>query len=587
MRIRVPSGIGFDIGSLATTGVDHISVYRGPAAMIHGAGALTGAIELGVAPGQPRHTTSLSSSALVGSFQSQEVAASAQIPVKKRGSARAAFNLRKAQGDFPFIDAQGTPQRRTNNDHFHLQGIASGNWRGPRGVLGLSLLLEKGSSGVAGPSEFQNLFGAARHDEQRIVATSNGTRRDVLSGDTWTIDMSRTFGLQWRGLHYSNDQAVLGQGLYENSSSATSSEANVAFLLSTASHYYTHLSAGARTEIFDSSTSTSPSLSQAPARTPFDARRRTLSLATGHEKIFFDNRLHLTGAARAEIVTARREEQSDYLPWMAAAGFIYKPVPRQLDLQLIGNIAQTYRVPDFDELYLDTEFVRGDPDLSPERALMADLGVRMHTPDDIPRYLLPERLELVAFSNLIHDQIAFVPASAYLILARNFDRVRARGLEASLDYEPLSSIRLTSSYSFTQTYRPDLIPRVQLPSQPVHRADARLFIELARLFSLQKTPALTLSSRASWRSAVNLDTFGSQRNPAWLRLDAGLNYRPLTWLSFQLDITNLLDYQRAVDSLQRPLPGRAVFGSVSIQKDVKNRHDGNHEDDNDIRPSTP
>ena len=239
------------------------------------------------------------------------------------------------------------------------------------------------------------------------------------------------------------------------------------------------------------------------------------------------------------------------------------------------------------ELYLDTEFVRGDPDLSPERALMADLGVRMHTPDDIPRYLLPERLELVAFSNLIHDQIAFVPASAYLILARNFDRVRARGLEASLDYEPLSSIRLTSSYSFTQTYRPALTPRVQLPSQPVHRADARLFIELARLFSLQKTPALTLSSRASWRSAVNLDTFGSQRNPAWLRLDAGLNYRPLTWLSFQLDIANLLDYQRAVDSLQRPLPGRAVFGSVSIQKDVKNRHDGNHEDDNDIRPSSP
>lgn len=552
--------------------------------MIHGAGALTGAIEIAIVPSQPRHTTSLSSSALLGSFQSREVAATAQLPVKERGSARVALNLRSSQGDFPFIDAQGTPQLRTNNDHFHLQGIASSNWRGPRGRLGISLLLEKGSSGVAGPSEFQNLFGSARHDEQRIVATSNGTRRDVLVGDTWTVDLSRTFGLQWRGLRYVNDQAVLGQGLYENSSSATSSEAGVSFLLSTSSHYYAHLSAGARTEIFYASTSSSSSSSS--SRTPFDARRRTLSLAAGQEKILFDKRLHLTAAARSELVTERREDQADDTLWMAATGFIFKPAPRQLDLQLIGNLARTYRVPDFDELYLDTEFVRGDPSLDPERAWMSDLGVRFDTPQTLPAYLLPRRLEIVAFHNLIHDQIAFVPTSAYLILARNFDRVRAQGIETSLDYEPLPALRLSSSYSFTQSYRPETSPRVQLPGQPVHRLDARLSIELARLLALQKTPSLAISSRASWRSSVNLDTFGSQQNPAWLRLDAGLSYRPLSWLSFRLDITNMLDYQRAVDSLQRPLPGRALFGSVSIQKEVEHqRDDGTPRDDDTLHVS--
>ena len=37
----------------------------------------------------------------------------------------------------------------------------------------------------------------------------------------------------------------------------------------------------------------------------------------------------------------------------------------------------------------------------------------------------------------------------------------------------------------------------------------------------------------------------------------------------RLDATNLLDVRRAVDGLQRPLPGRAFYGSITLDLDTR------------------
>lgn len=553
VRIRVPSGVGFDVGGLATTGIDAVKVYRGPAAVIHGGGALTGAIELQIAP-RIKEGYELSSSLLGGSFSTQELSSRADFAMKARGSGRLAVNLRRAKGGFIFTDPQGSGElTRQNNDHSHLQAIGSGSWRGPRGHVGISLLAERGESGVAGPSEFQNLFGAARLTEQRVVAASDGLKRDVLKGKGWTIDMGRVFGLQWRGQNYDNTQAVLGQGLFANTSSATTTEAGINFLLATQSKTFATLSASSRTEFFFSSTR------QDMARPDvLNTRRKTLHLALGGEKILLEDRLHLTATGRLEIV---KNPDQRWLPMMGGVGAIYQPL-KKLDLRLIGNLARTYRVPDFDELYLDTEFVRGDTSLSPERGVMSDLGVRV-TPARLAE-IAPTQLELVAFSNLTQDQIAFVPVSAYLVSARNFERVRARGIEAAVTTRPLERLEFASNYTLTDTWRPQLATRTPLPGQPRHRIDGRTTLDLSRVAVWRSLHTVELHSRISWRSSVALDSFASQTNPGWTRWDAGLTVAPTTWLTCQGNATNLLNHRRAVDSLQRPLPGRAFYVSVTL-----------------------
>ncbi len=561
VRIRVPSGVGFDVGGLATTGIDSVTVYRGPAAVIHGGGALTGALELTIAPRiRPGHHI-LTTSLLGGSFSTQELSSRADFALEDRGSARLAVNLRQSSGDFTFKDPQSQDiLTRQNNDHSHLQAVGSSSWRGPRGNLGISLLAERGESGVAGPSEFQNLFGAARLTEQRVVAASDGTYRDVIEGDGWAIDLGRVFGLQWRGQDYSNTQAVLGQGVFTNTSSATTTQAGFQLLLATRNKTFATLDAGARTEFFFSSTQREQSDPDV-----LNTRRRTLHLAGGVEKITLDDRLHLTATARSEIV---KNPGQQWLPLLGGVGAIFKPF-KALDMRFIGNLARTYRVPDFDELYLDTEFVRGDPTLSPERGLMSDFGLRLEP--DMLDTIAPTQLEAVVFSNLTRHQIAFVPKTAYIMQADNFDKVRAQGVELALTTRPLEHLLLTTNYTYTDTWRPDVDRHTPLPGQPRHRLDARLNLSLTRILARvtgkeARRQKFELTTRASWRSEIGLDRFSSQTNAGWLRWDTGLLYAPRHWLTFQANATNLLDHKRAVDNLQRPLPGRAFYLSVTMTR---------------------
>ena len=548
VRIRVPTGLGFDVGRLATTGIDSLTVYRGPAGVVHGGGALTGALELTVHP-RRRHGSELSASLLGGSFGTGEAAARGDLALAQGGSARLAVNARHADGDFEFLDAQGRTQRRLNNDHDHLQALAAGAWYDDTGRVGVTLLAEKSEAGVAGPSEFQQLFGAARLEEQRVVAASDGTRRDLFRGEGYSIDLSRYFGLQWRGVSYTNPEAVLGQGGFDSTSSATNSEAGFALLLATKRLFFAELSAGVRTEIFFSE------VERQSLRERLDTRRRTLYAALGSERVMLDRRLHLTAAGRAEIIT---EPNQFHAPWMGAVGLIFKPDKLE-GLSVMGNLARTYRLPDFDELYLKTEFVRGDEALRPERGVLADLGARYR-----PERLEALTLELVTFTQRVRDQIAFVPVSAYLIQARNFDRVRAQGVEGGATLALLEErLDLELTYTFTDAWRPDTADRAILPNQPRHRAQALTQLRLGELPGLGLT---RLSTRVSRRSDLALDAFASQVNPGWTRWDAGVSARPLRWIDLRFDVTNLLDHRRAVDTLQRPLPGRAAYLSVEFTR---------------------
>jgi hypothetical protein len=54
------------------------------------------------------------------------------------------------------------------------------------------------------------------------------------------------------------------------------------------------------------------------------------------------------------------------------------------------------------------------------------------------------------------------------------------------------------------------------------------------------------------------------RVPAFVRWDAGVELTPIDWFSLAVRVTNLLD-DRGLQSVNKiPLPGRAIFFSLSL-----------------------
>jgi outer membrane receptor protein involved in Fe transport len=134
--------------------------------------------------------------------------------------------------------------------------------------------------------------------------------------------------------------------------------------------------------------------------------------------------------------------------WLPRLGVIVQPLPW---LRIQGNIERSYRVPHFDELFLDEEFVRGNPNLRPEEAVNADIGFIADTPDIGP--ISETTLEFAWFHNEIDDSIVFVPVNAFLVVASNTGSAVAKGYELALAFRMWDWLSLSTNWTHLDTRR--------------------------------------------------------------------------------------------------------------------------------------
>src|SRR5690606_9883078 len=128
----------------------------------------------------------------------------------------------------------------------------------------------------------------------------------------------------------------------------------------------THLELEVRQENYDAF---SESLDGLQASSELSADRQVAAAALSNELFLFADSLSLIGGVRAEVI----EDVAFFaVPVLPFGGVIWRATPW---MKSAANVARTFRAPDFDELYLNTESVQGDPDLDPERALAWDAGV--------------------------------------------------------------------------------------------------------------------------------------------------------------------------------------------------------------------
>jgi len=286
-----------------------------------------------------------------------------------------------------------------------------------------------------------------------------------------------------------------------------------------------------------------------------DRKRNTVGVFAQDELGFLEGRLRVVPGLRFD------KTQDFDAEWIPRVGVVVSPWPW---LRLKGNAERSYRVPTFDELYLDEGTLRGNPELRPEDAVNLDLGVELGRSRWGPFGALS--LDVVGFWNDIDETIVFQQVSPNVILATNIPDVRSRGLElhggASWRW-----LRVSGSYTYLDTeIRSTGNP---LPGRPDEEADLRL-----TLAPWKGAVKLVGSMLYTGEIPVNASgrTYLSDRTTYDLSLRLGLEALSawparlgLRELAFSVVVTNVTD-QAVRDALGFPQPGRILTFRVDARR---------------------
>jgi len=246
--------------------------------------------------------------------------------------------------------------------------------------------------------------------------------------------------------------------------------------------------------------------------------------------------------------------------WIPRLGVVVEPVSW---LRFKANIERAYRVPNFDELYLDGGDIIGDPGLSPEDAITGDLGFQLAVATLGPIERL--RLDFAAFYSRIDDSIAFVFLNTLQIQAANTGSARLWGVELGLEFALFRWVDVAFSYTHLDTrVKSSGAPLVGRPADEWNLRVAAgppsgIFkvvteIQYTSPIPVSQTGALVLSDRLVLGASVVVDL-------APLIPGSGSKFAPGTLL-LSLVGNNLTD-RSVYDARAFPQPGRTLLFEVS------------------------
>jgi vitamin B12 transporter len=265
------------------------------------------------------------------------------------------------------------------------------------------------------------------------------------------------------------------------------------------------------------------------------------SAMVGDEVSFLDGRLLVDGSARVDVAGPFVVLS----PKLAVTALL----PKGFELRASGG--QASRPPGFQELYVVQGTLLPNPDLKPERGLLADVSAAWKTP--------VSALQVTGFAGLSENLIAYEYYPPALARPYNFAAASAVGVEVEGGLSPASWLEAQASYTFMATQNLKDDPRYylkSLPYRPRHRVTGRLVagVDWLRVRGevlvqseqfINRTEAVALPARAF----VNVGIASTPwKNPR---------------VTVAFDVKNLLDVQ-SQDLDGYPLPPRAAFLSLAV-----------------------
>ena len=162
--------------------------------------------------------------------------------------------------------------------------------------------------------------------------------------------------------------------------------------------------------------------------------RNDYSVFTQLKKTFFD-RWVVTLGAREQFIDGESGTK-DYDRFLPSIGVVLKATDA---LNLFANAGKAFRAPSFNDLYYQSTFLIGNPDLDPEEGWTYETGVKWDA-DMI-------RLRLAGFYMTYEDKIEIDRSRGYPLTYFNAGDYQTKGIEWELDFYPFSP----SSGVFSET----------------------------------------------------------------------------------------------------------------------------------------
>jgi vitamin B12 transporter len=231
------------------------------------------------------------------------------------------------------------------------------------------------------------------------------------------------------------------------------------------------------------------------------------------DSLFLDNRW----SWRERLFVTAGVRRDDHSAFGSETSYRVTGSARLAGARLHGSVGTGFRAPSLVDLYFP---YYGNPALRPETSTGWDLGAAAtlaggHVGAD-----------LTIFANRFENLIAFDYAT---FQAANIARARARGAELSIDVLASEALRLTGTYTFTDSE--DLSSGAPLPRRPRHRATLGGYLRPA----------------GPWRGALTVVAVGDRIDaggvplPDYVRVDAIVEVRLVRWGRAYLRVQNLFD----------------------------------------------
>lgn len=548
-------GGAVDMGAVPLANVERIEIYRGGAPARFQGAACAGAVNVVTRPGAG--DASVEASAVFGSFGSRSFHVFSRMPVR---SARASidFSRMSSQGDFKFLDDNGTPLNaaddewtpRVNNNFsadnldLKLDIFPGGREGGPRrvSISNQSYFKEQGVPGLgnfqseqARLKTFRNIFTASLEDKGALIPGAVSTFRLSSSANT-----TRFF----------DPASQIGLGSQDNRNATRSDSLFSAFEFFPAENHAVTAALSVSRESFK------PRDARQANQVGKPSRRNSIAAAVEDSASFLDDRLLIVPAFRIERLndrfsgddpfdfsalapeTSRSDTMSSF-----SAGARYRVSG---SFRLKANAGNRFRSPSFYELFGDRGSVIGNTELLPEKGKTSDIGFSWSVGG--ARSVL---FEALYFRNDTDNLIVFMQNSQRVARADNIGRAKVRGFELTLTAVLSPSWSLAANHTY-QNARDDSDVAFwrgnMLPGRREREFNSRLSFERAPWKAWHQFSR----AGAGYHDRANIQQF-----PSGDIHSAGVSFARSN-STFTIEGKNLTD-NRVSDYIGFPLPGKAFF----------------------------
>lgn len=532
-----------NLADLPTDTIERIEVYRGFAPV--GLTPTSAAGVVNVVTRDPKQAVA-TAAAGGGSFGSAKVNASGAGPVAG-GSASAFASYRHTQGDFEYIDTNGTLNNRNddkkltrqNNDSDTVESLL--RWR--RDILqGAKIQIRDHAfykeEGVPGIARRYNT--GARLATTRNIAAANVGGRD----NRWSLEQNVTWQRQ-RLNDFGNS------GAFENTGETTATTTASRWGKPIGKSHWLSGSSEYTWEGFDQVSDFVAAKNQEATRSSLAAGigddwtiqslGTTFTFQLRHQQLWNDTNAALGSGSSDEHSTDPRVG----LRWNAFRGFDVK-----------ANASSYFRPPNFDEMYGTTGFSTGNPQLKPETGITWDSGFEWKG-SRAPFGTLS--IGYAYFGSDIDDVIVVMLTFDRTAKAFNAAKAHINGHEARVEWQGPAGFALSANYTYQNAENRSSAPELHgkdLPGLAPHEFYGRLSWSRRR-FVVAWDVEIDSSHYTDFENFQKIST----------RTEYGLSviYGPF-WKGMRLTVeADNIGNTMVPDPVGYPLPSRAFYATLSWQ----------------------